>query len=123
MADHPKLSLGLRRGLGLRCPQCGEGHLFCSFLKVSPHCDACGADNTIYPSDDLPTYLTLILVGHLFAPFIFWLDDAWQPSMWTILAISLPAISAVSLATLPIVKGAVVGFAWATNVTRETAGQ
>jgi uncharacterized protein (DUF983 family) len=123
MAESSKIALGVRRGLTLRCPQCGEGHLFGRFLKVSAHCEACGADNTVYPSDDAPPYLTLILVGHLFAPLIFWLDDAWQPSVWLILSLSLPAIAAVTLAMLPYMKGAVVGFAWATDVTRETARQ
>jgi uncharacterized protein (DUF983 family) len=31
----------------------------------------------------------------------------------------LPLIAAVTVATLPFLKGAVVGFAWATGVTRE----
>jgi uncharacterized protein (DUF983 family) len=37
--------------------------------------------------------------------------------IWTFLAV------AMTLAMLPFVKGAVVGFAWATGVTRETARQ
>ncbi len=123
MTETSKISMGVRRGLALRCPQCGEGRLFRGFLKVSEHCEACGADNTVYPSDDAPPYLTLILVGHLIVPFIFWMDKAWAPAMWIMFAIWLPLISAVTLATLPYMKGAVVGFAWATGVTRETARQ
>ena len=123
MSELSRIAVGVRRSASLRCPQCGEGHLFGRFLKVRDRCEVCGADNTLYPSDDAPPYLTLILVGHIFAPLIFWLDAAWQPSMWLILAISLPAIAAVTLAMLPYMKGAVVGFAWATGVTRETARQ
>ena len=123
MSEPSRIAVGVRRGASLRCPKCGEGHLFGRFLKVRDRCEVCGADNTLYPSDDAPPYLTLILVGHIFAPLIFWLDAAWQPSMWLILAISLPAIAAVTLAMLPYMKGAVVGFAWATGVTRETARQ
>lgn len=123
MSEPSKIAIGVRRGISLRCPQCGQGHLFQRFLKVCDQCEVCGADNTLHPSDDAPPYLTLILVGHIFAPLIFWLDAAWQPSVWLILAISLPAIAAVTLAMLPYMKGAVVGFAWATGVTRETARQ
>jgi uncharacterized protein (DUF983 family) len=118
-----RIAVGVRRGLGLRCPQCGEGRLFARFLKVRERCEACGQDNMIYPSDDAPPYLTLFLVGHLILPFMFWLDRAWEPAVWVQLAIWLPLITIVTLATLPYMKGAVVGFAWATGVTRESARQ
>ncbi|MFL5279557.1 MAG: DUF983 domain-containing protein [Rhodopila sp.] len=121
MTEKPAIALGVRRGLGLRCPQCGEGRLFGRFLKVSEHCEVCGADNTIYPSDDAPPYLTLLLVGHVFIPLMFWMDRAWAPAMWVLFAIWLPLITAVTIATLPYMKGAVVGFAWATGVTRQRA--
>jgi uncharacterized protein (DUF983 family) len=123
MSDESRIITGVRRGLRQRCPQCGEGHLFSSFLKVKGSCEACGADNTAYPSDDAPPYLTLFLVGHLILPFMFWMDRAWAPAMWIMFAIWLPLISVVTLATLPFMKGATIGFAWATGVTRETARQ
>jgi uncharacterized protein (DUF983 family) len=74
--EKSKIPLGVRRGLALRCPQCGEGHLFAGFLKVSARCEVCGADNTVFPSDDASPYLTLLLVGHLLLPFMFWMDAA-----------------------------------------------
>jgi uncharacterized protein (DUF983 family) len=123
MTEKSKIATGLRRGLGLRCPHCGEGRLFSGFLKVTEHCEACGADNTLYPADDAPPYLTLFLVGHLIVPFVFWMDKAWAPAMWVMFAIWLPLIAVVTIATLPYMKGAVVGFAWATGVTRESARQ
>ena len=122
MAEESRIVLGVRRGLRLRCPQCGEGRLFGGFLKVKG-CEACGSDNTIYPSDDAPPYLTLFLVGHLIVPFMFWFDKAWAPALWVQFAIWLPLVAAVTLLTLPFMKGAVVGFAWANGVTRETARQ
>lgn len=122
MAEKSKIALGVRRGLRLRCPECGEGRLFSSFLKVTG-CEACGSDNAVYPSDDAPPYLTLLLVGHFIVPFAFWMDKAWAPPLWVMFAIWLPLIAIVTLATLPYMKGAVVGFAWATGVTRATARQ
>jgi uncharacterized protein (DUF983 family) len=48
--------MGIHQGVGLRCLQCGEGRRFRRFLKASERCDTCGADNSVYPSDDaLPT--------------------------------------------------------------------
>jgi uncharacterized protein (DUF983 family) len=94
--------------------------LFQRFLKVSQHCEVCGADNTIYPSDDAPPYLTIVIVGHLVVPLILWMETTWAPAMWILFAIWLPLITAITIALLPFVKGAVVGFAWATGVTRES---
>jgi uncharacterized protein (DUF983 family) len=119
MSGKSMIATGVRRGLGLRCPHCGKGPLFSRFLKVSDHCEVCGADNTIYPSDDAPPYLTLLLVGHVFIPLIFWMDRAWAPALWMLFAIWLPLITAVTIAALPYMKGAVIGFAWATGVTRQ----
>lgn len=109
---------GVKRGLALRCPNCGEGRLFHRFLKVAPACSACGSDNTIYPSDDAPPYLTILLVGHVLLPFLFWSDRAWEPNIWLQFAIWLPLLAGVTIGMLPFVKGAVVGYAWATGVTR-----
>lgn len=123
MSDGSSIPAGVRRGLRLRCPHCGEGHLFTRFLKVSAHCESCGADNTIYPSDDAPPYLTLFLVTHLILPFAFWAERAWEPELWVHFVIWLPLLTVITIAALPFIKGAVIGFAWATGVTRESARQ
>ena len=123
MSESSRIRLGLRRGLGLRCPHCGEGRLFARFLKVREQCEACGEDNRIYPSDDAPPYLTLLLVGHLIFPFMFWMDRAWSPELWIMFALWLPLITGLTVAMLPFMKGAVIGIAWANGVTRETARQ
>lgn len=123
MAESSRVMTGIRRGLGLHCPNCGEGRLFARYLKVAERCESCQTDNTIYPADDAPPYLTIFLVGHLVLPFVFWSDTAWSPPMWVLMAIWLPLIAAATLATLPFMKGAVIGIAWANGVTRETARQ
>jgi uncharacterized protein (DUF983 family) len=79
----------------------------------------CGADNTVYPSDDAPPYVTLLLVGHVFIPLIFWMDRVWAPALWLLFAIWLPLITVASIVLLPYAKGAVIGFAWAAGVTRQ----
>lgn len=118
-----KIGLGVRRGLGLRCPECGQGRLFRRFLKVAESCEACGNDNTRYPSDDAPPYLTVVIVGHVTLPLAILSYEALIPSMWLNLGIWAFFAAGMTLGMLPFVKGAVVGFAWATGVTRETARQ
>jgi uncharacterized protein (DUF983 family) len=111
--------VGIRRGLSGRCPQCGEGHLFGRYLKVVPHCEVCGNDNTIYPSDDFPPYLTILLVGHVLIPAFMWVDFTYAPALWVEAAIWLPATVILCLLLLPVMKGATIGLCWAQNIIRE----
>jgi uncharacterized protein (DUF983 family) len=121
MTERPILT-GIRRGLAGRCPACGEGRLFAGFLAIRPHCPHCGADNAIYPSDDFPPYLTILVVGHLVVPLFMWVDRAWAPDLWLQAAIWLPLTLMLCLALLPRMKGATVGLCWATGLVRPVEG-
>ncbi|MEO3472908.1 DUF983 domain-containing protein [Roseomonas sp. CAU 1739] len=123
MAGSSRVVEGVKRGIRLRCPQCGQGHLFESFLKVRAQCEVCGEDNSVFPADDAPPYLTLLLVGHLVFPFVFWAEKVWAPALWLQFAIWLPLILVITVGSLPFMKGAVIGIAWANGVTRSSARQ
>jgi len=118
VAGEKSVWTGLKRGLARRCPNCGEGRLFSGYLKVRSPCEVCRADNTIYPSDDLPPYLTILVVGHVLVPLFMWSDRAYAPPLWAQFAIWLPAAAAMSLALLPFTKGAAVGLCWAMGLVR-----
>ncbi len=118
MAGERSIWTGLKRGLARRCPNCGKGRLFRGYLKIRSPCEACGADNTIYPSDDLPPYLTIFVVGHALVPLFMWSDRAYAPPLWLQGAIWLPAAAVMCLALLPYMKGAAVGLCWAMNLVR-----
>jgi uncharacterized protein (DUF983 family) len=111
--------VGIQRGLCCRCPNCGEGRLFRRYLKVKPRCDVCGTDNTIYPSDDFPPYLTILVVGHVMVPSFVWVDLTYEPAMWIEAAIWLPATLMLSLLLLPLMKGATIGLCWAKDLIRQ----
>jgi uncharacterized protein (DUF983 family) len=93
--------------------------LFRAFLKPKAQCDVCGADNTIYPSDDFPPYLTIIVVGHVVVPLLLWGDWVFHPPVALELAIWLPLTVLACLWLLPRMKGVAVGLCWANNVLRE----
>ena len=104
---------GISRGFCRKCPNCGEGKLFRGYLKIQPTCAACGHDNGRYPADDAPPYFTILIVGHLVvAPTLFF------PFIWTwpaglVVAVTIPPLIILTLALLPLVKGATVGLQWA----------
>jgi uncharacterized protein (DUF983 family) len=104
---------GLKRGARGRCPNCGHGKLFRSYLQIRSTCEVCAHDNAQYPADDAPPYFTILIVGHLVvAPLlVFRFIWTWPPGL--VLAILLPMLTALILIFLPIVKGAVVGVLWA----------
>ncbi|MFV0386379.1 DUF983 domain-containing protein [Paracoccus sp. (in: a-proteobacteria)] len=101
------------RGTRGRCPACGKGKLFSSYLKVADHCPDCGEALHHQRADDGPAYLTILLVSHLGAPILLACYMMWRPSAMTmIFSFGLGAVI-LSLLLLPRIKGAMVGLQWA----------
>jgi uncharacterized protein (DUF983 family) len=101
------------RGVKRRCPNCGTGKLFTSYLKVTPICAHCGEDLSQHRADDLPPYLTIVIVGHIVVPLILFVEKRWPLGTTTNLLIWLPITFILCLLLLPPTKGAVVGLQWA----------
>jgi uncharacterized protein (DUF983 family) len=104
---------GFKRGFFGACPNCGEGRLFSSYLKVQPFCPACGYELRQHRADDAPAYFTILIVGHVvIAPMLFTNFVLTWPIAW-VWGTVLPSIVILSLVLLPRVKGAFVGVQWA----------
>jgi len=103
----------MSRGFMLRCPSCGEGSVFRKFLKVADNCSVCGEEFHHHRADDAPPYFTIFMVGHIIVPMMLWVEMAYRPDLWIHAAIWMPLTLVLSLAILPVVKGAVVGLQWA----------
>jgi uncharacterized protein (DUF983 family) len=112
-ADDRPLRPALRRGLALRCPNCGEGRMFSRYLRVTPACPACGEDLSHQRADDGPAYLTILLVGHLIAPVLHVAYTRFTPDPLTLALILCAGTLVLSLALLPRIKGMMVGLQWA----------
>jgi uncharacterized protein (DUF983 family) len=112
VAEKRSVLLGMKRGMAMRCPNCGVGHLYRKYLKIQA-CEACGQDNTRYPADDAPPYFTILIVGHLVVGPLLFFPWIWQADVWLVLGTVMPALLIATLLLLPVVKGAVVGVHWA----------
>lgn len=103
----------MRAGMLGRCPQCHEGRVFSSFLKVSHECSVCGEELHHHRADDAPPYLTIFIVGHIVVPLMLLVERSYHPDMWVHWA-AWPLLSLVlAFGMLPGIKGGFVGLQWA----------
>jgi uncharacterized protein (DUF983 family) len=119
MAIEKSIWIGVKRGLARRCPNCGKGYLFRGYLTIRVPCEVCGNDNTIYPSDDFPPYLTILVAGHVLVGLFVWTDSVYEPPLWLESVIWLPVTLLSCLALLPFMKGVAVGLCWAMDIVRQ----
>ena len=103
------------RGFKGRCPKCDQAPLFRAYLKPVNHCAHCEMEWVDVRADDGPAWATMLVVGHLLAPFFHFLIfksnlPSWAPSLILgVLAVIM------SLYLLPKMKGLFIGLIWITG--------
>lgn len=105
-----------RRGFANRCPCCGTPGLRDGFLRVRAQCAGCGLRLGEFRADDAPPYFTIFVVGHLVIPGVLMAERIWTPALWLQTAFWVPATLALTLALLPRIKGAVIGWQFAAGI-------
>ena len=109
------LGLAARRGLMGLCPNCGKTKLFASYLKQVEACSNCGAHFGRIRADDAAPWGTIIVVGHIFMPLMFFISlDAFMP-FWAGVTVWAALFAGLSLALLPRSKGLFIALLWATR--------
>ncbi len=111
-AERP-LGPALRRGWSCRCPNCGAGPMLRNYLKVRDTCPVCGEELFHQRADDGPAYLTILIVGHILAPMIFWVYNEFRPEPMVMASGFTIFTVALSLFLLPRLKGMMVALQWA----------
>jgi uncharacterized protein (DUF983 family) len=101
------------RGTLCKCPHCGKGKMFKSYLKVTDYCDSCGEQLNLHRADDFPPYIAIMIVGHLLVGIMLHMEMTWQINPLTYIYTMVPLAIVLPLAILPSTKGAIVGFQWA----------
>jgi uncharacterized protein (DUF983 family) len=105
----------ITRGMRGRCPRCGRGALFRSYLALSEACSACGEVLGDIRADDGPAWATILLVGHLTVPFFLFAVRADAPT-WLIFGLMVPATIALTGVLLPRLKGVFAALLWSFNL-------
>ena len=99
----------LRRGILARCPACGRGRLFATWLGVNRQCAVCAAPLGLINADDAPPYFTVFIVAHVIIGAVMAVEREWLLPVATEMLIFLPATLALVLILIRPVKGATVG--------------
>ncbi len=103
----------LLRGWRRKCPSCGTGPLFKSYLKVCDTCPVCREELYHHRADDGPAYLTILIVGHVMAPSLLIAFETFRPDPLVLFSFFAVGCVTLSLYLLPRLKGAIVAYQWA----------
>ena len=101
------------RGFRCKCPNCGTGRMFKSFLKVNPACEDCGQRLDVHRADDMPPYITIMIVGHVIVGLNLAFEQGadwplwWHMTLWPTLTLIM------TLLIMQPVKGALIAYQWA----------
>ena len=118
MTDRP-IFRSILRGLGRRCPACGEGALLAGYLRPHAACPHCDEDYSKIRADDGPAWITIMVLGHVIVPLMLILGRDDRVPIW----IAITALAVLMLVgvyiVLPRAKGMFIAIIWATGATGE----
>jgi uncharacterized protein (DUF983 family) len=95
-----------------RCPQCGKGPVFLSYLRLRDNCPVCGADFRAADAGDGPTVFVILIVGAIVTPLLFILQFGLHLPDWLSLTLTLLAAVVLCLALLPPFKATLFALQW-----------
>ncbi len=92
-----------------RCPQCGKGGLFKSYLNLNKSCDNCQLNFGFAESGDGPAFFIMILVGFAVVVAAIMTEVAYRPPYWVHALMWPPLIFLLSALLLRPLKGLMIG--------------
>jgi uncharacterized protein (DUF983 family) len=104
---YPPVSL-LTAGLGGKCPRCGQGALFKTFLGLNERCASCRLDFAKADSGDGPAVFVMFIVGPVAVAVAFIARFVWFASIPAAFAIAGGLAAALTLALLRPFKATLV---------------
>jgi uncharacterized protein (DUF983 family) len=105
------------RGFLQRCPNCGKGHLFRSYLKQVDACADCGEAFADIRADDGPAWLTVMVTGHVVVALMMSVESLLTMPLWASIATFSAISGAMVLGLLQRAKGIFIGLIWHTKAS------
>jgi uncharacterized protein (DUF983 family) len=107
MSDFPPVS-PFAAGFGGKCPRCGQGELFKSYLGLRESCARCGLDFGLADPGDGPAVFVIFIVGFVAVAVAFVAHFVFFASMLAALLISAGAAVALILLLLRPMKATLI---------------
>ena len=98
----------LAAGVKARCPRCGEGPLFSSYLTIAPRCKACKLDFGFADSGDGPAIFIILIAGLLIMVAVIIVEVMYQPPYWVHAMLWLPVTGLLCVGLLRPFKATMV---------------
>ncbi len=111
--DERKLAPALKRGIARKCPRCGQAPMFDGYLSVREECGSCGQEFHHHRADDMPPWMTILVVGHIVVPLMLTAAKHWDWPDWLHMVTWPSMVLVLSLLILPFAKGFVIALQWA----------
>jgi uncharacterized protein (DUF983 family) len=108
-----RISPAIARAAALKCPACGRGKFFRSYLHQVENCSSCGEHFGKIHADDGPAWLTIIIVGHLVVPSALYAETVFRWPLLVSIAVWPLMALALTLAVLPRAKAVFIAAIWA----------
>lgn len=90
------------------------------YLTQASFCTGCGLRTGAIRADDGPAWLTLLVVGHLIAPFMVLVFMSETLPVWASTTLMCAAAVALCLAVLPRAKGVFIAAIWKLGAPSDT---
>ncbi|HMB75715.1 MAG TPA: DUF983 domain-containing protein [Kiloniellaceae bacterium] len=110
-------SSAVMKGLRCRCPRCGIGPLFGSYLTVADRCSHCGLDLSKQDSGDGPAIFVIFILGIVIVPAMLLVEVKLEPPIWVHFAVWPVAVIGGALALLPPMKGLMIAMQYKTEAS------
>lgn len=107
-------------GLRCRCPACGEGPVFKSYLELAPYCTACGADFSKADAGDGPAFFVMFLLGIIMMPPVLLLQAVFAPPVWVHLVLWTPVVIILAMLLLRPFKSVMFALQWKNKAEEAT---
>jgi len=118
MEQAPTWKHSLWNGFLLKCPKCGQGQLFVSYLKQVDACTHCHESYKQYRADDGPAWMTILITGHIIVPMLVIMTREEYFPYWLEIIIAFVATTLLALVLLPRTKGLFLAALWMTSTKR-----
>ena len=112
MSDRISPQKSLLYGILLKCPNCGKGKLFKSYLKKEASCPQCHESFENLDADDGPAWLTIGATALIVVPLLIFMERGELLPLGLEISVLLATTIACALLLLPVAKGFFIAALW-----------